>query len=331
MEKVQIKKMDNIFILFPPLEEAKALIGSKHNLYLKVKSICEEQNRPLPVSAKTLRKAQQDGISKKSFLKAINLIFEKIEFPNAKLPKDELIEYAIENRLFDLSFLNGLDWELQFKVLSPKTNKTFPRTIQFVKQRALVDEEVVNLVCDGSRKAAIDKVCENILLDPFLIYFFYNNHFSTGTLIVDEKNKLSALPFLTDFYLWLLAYIDCDIYNRFIDDKQISKEENCFISGGFLQHILPSYSNNKRKGALSNLLDQWRKIYSTHSLELNKPMGPYMFSSLLPDSVYTEKKVGEMSDEEQRQSKYRMFCHWIRGEKRPSFNKGVKSAVSFCV
>lgn len=317
------------YILFPPLADFLDLIDLPKGLTDFARMISKHSGSPPPVSNKTINNIGTKGIKRQKFLDLIRFIIAE--------SGSSICQNATTLSFFDLEFRrmlrmvknhlgSGRDWILLFKNLETQDYLFGHRVKSFINQRFKF--EMKAYFFKGSYDQKIDYVgrvySECILADSSQIHSFFSDFLSTeeenkGHIIIRHREILGFC--LTDFYFWLLANFELDIAEWISNEVQLTQEEQELVNNGLFSCIMPKYLDGEYVSTLSQLLDRWREIYSRKRLKYFDIVSISEFASLLPDSINSKSKLGEMTKEDIRRSKYRMFYAWRKGEKIPSDDK----------
>ena len=325
MKKIQMPKI-NVFLLFPPIDEAMSLLGFPENFYGWVNFISKENGGSLPVDPKTLRKVNKEGVSEKTFQKAMEPLMSFAGISSTVGISEEFSDAIFEKTNFTLSeegfVSNGRFWNIFATAFSSQCSDLFPKMWRFIQKRAEAEQHAMSLYREGDNAGFLKVVSANILLEPHEIQSFYEDIWcgkNKKELFCEHQKFISK--FLLDFYFWVIAYIELDTYEEYTDKVELTDEEEKLLKRGLFERIFRCNKEGKRQRFLTKLLDRWRDVYSRKILKQETIITRFEFSHRLPEAIYTEKLPGEMSLEERQDSKYRMFCHWAKGDKYPSDEK----------
>ncbi len=329
MRKVKIKQI-NSGVFFPPLESTLELLGLPSGVAACTREVKSRTGKPLPAENKTLNKITTQGIGRKKALEVFDYIVSENDLANDSLSMFSLFNHDFRKKMADItsqSPCNGYAWDIFLDGFEKRCDFGLPKTIAFLKKRIEAGKKAHqgNTQSEEWLHRYIQIVSENMLVDRALVEDIYrciahNPEVPKSVLLLEHKEFLSVVA--VDFYFWLLAYIEQDLSDILVSELSLNDEEQSQAREGTIQHILPKLDDQQKVvGSLALLLDRWRTIFSSQILQKEKPITISEFAKYMPAPVFTDKKPGEMSQEDLKKSKYRAFCDWRSGNKIPSDDK----------
>jgi hypothetical protein len=315
--------------LFPSLLDTLQLFDFPAGLAELVRFISKETDTQLPVDNKTLKKAEGEGVKRQKGITILKYVISNLNVfseSDSVTPSIFGLDFRRTMREFARHPGSGKEWAMSVPIFIKTTGLTWRHAEKFINLRLIAEKELYSF--KGSRGDRVENViriyseccfADSAELRKLFSSFLNQQQPTKAEIINKHKHTLGIL--LTDFYFWLLAYVELDIAELIAKEVELTEEEQATVDSGVFQHIMPKSEDERVVSSLHQLFDRWRLLYSRKILNKSKPISISEFATLLPDSILSNSKPGDMDDEQREQSKYRMLCAWRAGKKVPSDDK----------
>lgn len=258
----------------PPFDAAIALLGVPSNLGGLVGYLSRKHQADLPVSEKTLRKANYAPVTRSTATKIGNFVLSKLPYSVEQEEVDLLYQPWREVAALN----NGYSWHAG--VLYPITklgisiDNSFARFFGFIESRSnqelailqrfkklegravarhKLEEIWCEFLCDTTeiQKAEIEAAV------PALVKWCTSSELDNSA---DVSVKRLFLLLTVDFYYSLIACLDFDLSNPL--REQDGADDRLFASGLF-GNLVPSSSEQVFRQPIEVLLEEWRLVFAS--------------------------------------------------------------------